>query len=51
MNMAESVALQYVVLFIIAHLTVDNDIPENFKIWTWVVLVVICVVYVIWQCL
>lgn len=49
--MAESVALQYVVLFIIAHLTVDNDIPEKIKVGTLVVLVVICVVYVIWQCL
>lgn len=51
MNMAESVALQYAVLFIIAHLTIDNDIPEKIKVGTWVVLVVICVVYVIWQCL
>lgn len=51
MGVALNAVLQFLVTFVAAHLTVDNDIPDKFKTWAWVGIVAVGVLYALWQCL
>lgn len=51
MGVALNAVLQFIITFVAAHLTVDNDIPDSVKTLSWVGIVIIGVLYAIWQCL